>query len=208
MKHFLNIDRPRHRRTRCACSRGRAAQGGPAASAFPRQPGRARGRPGLREAVAAHAGQLRERHRPARRHEPVSCPATRSASAGARRSPTSPAPSASTSTRWCCASTSTRRSTGWRSTAAIPIINGAVRLRRTRARRWPTCSPSAKLFGSEAGRTVAFVGDGNNVARSLAVGCGKLGVNFVLACPPGYGFDDDFNADYRRQRLAGPSRRS
>jgi ornithine carbamoyltransferase len=54
-----------------------------------------------------------------------------------------------------------------------------------------------ELFGTEEGRTVAFVGDGNNVARSLAVGCGKLGVRFVLACPVGYGFDDKFRADYR-----------
>jgi ornithine carbamoyltransferase len=54
-----------------------------------------------------------------------------------------------------------------------------------------------ELFGSEKGRTVAFIGDGNNVARSLAVGCGKLGIRFVLACPPGYGFDDNFKADYR-----------
>jgi ornithine carbamoyltransferase len=55
------------------------------------------------------------------------------------------------------------------------------------------------LFGTEAGRTVAFVGDGNNVARSLAVGCGKLGMRFVLACPPGYGFDDRFKAQYRER---------
>jgi ornithine carbamoyltransferase len=54
-----------------------------------------------------------------------------------------------------------------------------------------------ELFGSEEGRTVAFVGDGNNVARSLAVACGKFGVRFVLACPVGYGFDDKFRADYR-----------
>lgn len=54
-----------------------------------------------------------------------------------------------------------------------------------------------ELFGTEEGRTVAFVGDGNNVARSLAVGCGKLGVRFVLACPIGYGFDDEFKAEYR-----------
>jgi ornithine carbamoyltransferase len=53
-----------------------------------------------------------------------------------------------------------------------------------------------ELFGSETGRTVAFVGDGNNVARSLAVGCGKLGVRFVLACPAGYGFDAAFRARY------------
>ena len=37
-----------------------------------------------------------------------------------------------------------------------------------------------------AGRTVAFVGDGNNVARSLAVVCEKLGMRFVIASPKGY----------------------
>lgn len=54
-----------------------------------------------------------------------------------------------------------------------------------------------ELFGNEQGRTMAFVGDGNNVARSLAVGCGKLGMRFVLACPVGYGFNEDFKAEYR-----------
>jgi ornithine carbamoyltransferase len=54
-----------------------------------------------------------------------------------------------------------------------------------------------ELFGAEGGRTVAFVGDGNNVSRSLAVACGKLGVRFVLGCPVGYGFDDEFKKRYR-----------
>src|SRR4051812_19632670 len=36
-----------------------------------------------------------------------------------------------------------------------------------------------ELWDDLEGRTVAFVGDGNNVARSLAVVCGKLGVRFV-----------------------------
>ena len=53
-----------------------------------------------------------------------------------------------------------------------------------------------ELFGGETGRTVAFVGDGNNVARSMAVGCGKLGMRFRHACPVGYGFDDKFRANY------------
>lgn len=56
-----------------------------------------------------------------------------------------------------------------------------------------------ELFGAEKGRTVVFVGDGNNVARSLAVGCGRLGVRFVLACPVGYGFDDRFRQHYRER---------
>jgi ornithine carbamoyltransferase len=44
-----------------------------------------------------------------------------------------------------------------------------------------------------SGRTVAFVGDGNNVARSLAAVCRALGMNFILASPPGYELPaDDF----------------
>jgi ornithine carbamoyltransferase len=57
-----------------------------------------------------------------------------------------------------------------------------------------------ELFGSLPGRTMAFVGDGNNVARSLAVCCGKLGVRFILAAPEGYGFDERFLEIYA-QRL-------
>lgn len=57
----------------------------------------------------------------------------------------------------------------------------------------------AECFDPIEGRTVVFVGDGNNVARSLAVGCGKLGVHFVLAAPEGYGFDAPFLKKYREQ---------
>ncbi|MFB6220841.1 MAG: ornithine carbamoyltransferase [Halolamina sp.] len=39
--------------------------------------------------------------------------------------------------------------------------------------------------------TVAWVGDGNNVARSLVVGCALAGVDLRLATPPGYGVGDD-----------------
>jgi ornithine carbamoyltransferase len=50
-----------------------------------------------------------------------------------------------------------------------------------------------ELFGNKLqGRTLVFVGDGNNVARSMAVGCAMLGVRFVLAAPDGYRFDDGF----------------
>jgi ornithine carbamoyltransferase len=56
-----------------------------------------------------------------------------------------------------------------------------------------------EVFGDVAGRTVVFVGDGNNVARSLAVGCGKLGARFILAAPEGYGFDQPFLETLRRE---------
>ncbi len=45
----------------------------------------------------------------------------------------------------------------------------------------------AEQFGKDLrGKTVAFIGDGNNVANSLMVLCAKLGMNFTLACPKGY----------------------
>ena len=47
-------------------------------------------------------------------------------------------------------------------------------------------------FGELAGKTLTFVGDGNNVARSLAVGCAKLGIRFVLSSPPGYELEETF----------------
>ena len=89
--------------------------------------------------------------------------------------------------------------------SAIPVINGL-------SDRSHPCQALAdlltvrELFGAEKGRTVVFVGDGNNVSRSLAVGCGKLGVRFVLACPAGYGFDDDVRDGSTRRRCRPPSR--
>ncbi len=48
-------------------------------------------------------------------------------------------------------------------------------------------------FGRDlTGRTVAFVGDGNNVARSIATLCGRMGMNFILASPPGYKLEQAF----------------
>lgn len=46
-----------------------------------------------------------------------------------------------------------------------------------------------ELVGKLQGHTLAWVGDANNVARSLAVGCGKLGMKLVMATPEAYQFD-------------------
>ncbi|HEY3019363.1 MAG TPA: ornithine carbamoyltransferase [Solirubrobacteraceae bacterium] len=43
-----------------------------------------------------------------------------------------------------------------------------------------------EAFGSLAGRRLAYVGDGNNVARSLAVVGALAGVHVTVAAPPGY----------------------
>jgi ornithine carbamoyltransferase len=55
-------------------------------------------------------------------------------------------------------------------------------------------------WGDLAGRTVAYVGDFNNVARSLALGAARTGMRVHLATPAGYGPSD---ADLDRIRAAG-----
>jgi ornithine carbamoyltransferase len=81
--------------------------------------------------------------------------------------------------------------------AACPVINGL-------SDHHHPCQALADLFtmqeifGKLEGRTLVFVGDGNNVARSVAIACGKLGVRFVLAAPEGYHFDEPFVSAYRK----------
>ena len=41
------------------------------------------------------------------------------------------------------------------------------------------------------GIKIAFIGDGNNVARSLAFACAKLGMKIVIASPAGYELDNE-----------------
>src|SRR6266566_5388693 len=49
-------------------------------------------------------------------------------------------------------------------------------------------------FGKLSGKTLAFIGDGNNVARALATACGRFGMRFILASPPGYSLSsEDFD---------------
>jgi ornithine carbamoyltransferase len=49
-------------------------------------------------------------------------------------------------------------------------------------------------FGRLHGRTLAYVGDGNNVARSLAVLGELAGVEVVVAAPPGYQLEEGHGA--------------
>jgi ornithine carbamoyltransferase len=69
--------------------------------------------------------------------------------------------------------------------ASVPVINMLT------AGHHP-CQALADLltlreaFGSLAGLTVAYVGDGNNVARSLAIVGGLAGVHLRVAAPDGY----------------------
>lgn len=75
--------------------------------------------------------------------------------------------------------------------ATCPVINGLTD-------RYHPCQALADVFtlqelrGSLKNAKVVFVGDGNNVSRSLAVCCAHFGMPFALACPAGYEFDAPF----------------
>ena len=77
-----------------------------------------------------------------------------------------------------------------------PIINGL-------SDQAHPCQALADLFtvqehfGTLQGRQVVFVGDGNNVARSLAAGAAALGMKFILSAPPGYEFSAEFTSRLR-----------
>jgi ornithine carbamoyltransferase len=43
-----------------------------------------------------------------------------------------------------------------------------------------------EVFGDLNGRKLAYIGDGNNVARSLAIGTAMVGMTMVVAAPPGF----------------------
>src|SRR5689334_636756 len=53
-------------------------------------------------------------------------------------------------------------------------------------------------FGSLAGLHLAWVGDGNNVARSLVEACGHLGVKLSVCTPPGYELENQFVTQAKR----------
>ena len=49
-----------------------------------------------------------------------------------------------------------------------------------------------ELKGNLSDCKLAYVGDGNNVARSLALACDRLGITFAIACPDNYHLEQDF----------------
>jgi ornithine carbamoyltransferase len=73
--------------------------------------------------------------------------------------------------------------------ADIPVVNAL-------SDREHPCQALADLLtiyehkGELKGLTVAFIGDGNNVAVSLALACGLAGLNFNIASPEGYALPD------------------
>ncbi|HVO55928.1 MAG TPA: ornithine carbamoyltransferase [Solirubrobacterales bacterium] len=78
-------------------------------------------------------------------------------------------------------------------TADVPVVNALTPLHHP-------CQAIADLltlrerFGATEGLRLAYVGDGNNVARSLAVLGELAGVEVVVAAPPGYQLEEGHGA--------------
>ena len=72
--------------------------------------------------------------------------------------------------------------------AEVPVINGLTDTHHP-------CQALADLltvreeFGGLEGARISYVGDGNNVAHSLAIGCALTGASLTIAHPEGHGPD-------------------
>ena len=89
--------------------------------------------------------------------------------------------------------------------ASIPVINALTDLTHP-------CQALADLQTIKENRDtlegtrVVYLGDGNNVANSLIIGCSMTGIDLKLACPQGYDPDPRFLAEgVRRSGIAGGS---
>jgi len=86
--------------------------------------------------------------------------------------------------------------------AGVPVINALS--------DWShPCQAMADMLtikehlGDLKGLKLTFIGDGNNVARSLAFACAKLGLDMTVASPEGYVLDQETvkQANFERQCL-------
>ncbi len=89
--------------------------------------------------------------------------------------------------------------------ASVPIINGLSDYAHP-------AQALADLFtilehkGQLEGLKLAFIGDGNNVARSLLFGAMKTGMDFALGAPAGYTLSDSDMALAQAMRISGRQR--
>lgn len=85
--------------------------------------------------------------------------------------------------------------------AGCPVINGLTDQSHP-------CQALADMYtlreryGNLKGKTLTWIGDGNNVAVSLARACHHLGVRFVVCTPPGYELNSQI-ADELSEPVAG-----
>jgi len=86
--------------------------------------------------------------------------------------------------------------------ARIPVIN-ALTDREHPCQALADLFTLIETFGDVQGRTLAYVGDGNNICNSLLLLGPILGVNMTVAGPPDYAPPPDIVAQAQRHAAAG-----
>jgi ornithine carbamoyltransferase len=72
--------------------------------------------------------------------------------------------------------------------SSVPVIN-ALDDREHPCQIMADLMTVKEHFGALKGRRIAYAGDGNNVANSLALGCALVGAQLRIATPPGFEVD-------------------
>ena len=86
--------------------------------------------------------------------------------------------------------------------STIPVVNGLSDFSHP-CQAMADALTIQEKFGKTKGLNISFVGDGNNVAVSLMQISAKLGWNFTIANPEGYGLNP--KAVEMTEKIAGPS---
>jgi ornithine carbamoyltransferase len=73
--------------------------------------------------------------------------------------------------------------------SSVPVINGLTDYNHP-CQAMTDIMTLQEHFGDLKNRTLAYIGDGNNMARSLSVAAAKFGMKFILASPKNYELPD------------------
>ena len=93
--------------------------------------------------------------------------------------------------------------------ASVPVINGLsddLHPCQALADYFTLLEVFGGRLGALAGRKLAYVGDGNNVAHSLLLGGPKVGMDVGVASPPGYEVAPEYLEKARRDAVAAGTR--
>lgn len=96
--------------------------------------------------------------------------------------------------------------------SSVPVINGLSGYNHP-AQAFADLFTILEVKGKLEGLKMAYVGDGNNVARSLLFGAMKVGMHFAIASPPGYMLSEEdmdlaqsFSTGARIEMMEDPAR--
>ncbi len=78
--------------------------------------------------------------------------------------------------------------------ASVPVINGLSDDRHP-CQALSDMLTISEHFGRTEGLRLCYLGDGNNIAASLALACAHFGLDFTASSPEGYALDEEVLAD-------------